>query len=109
MAERSKKISELDALTNASGDDLLIIVDQPGTANVATNKITVSNLFANVNTNTVFKQVVTANTLYFSNTTNAPAAANSAGTAGEFRVTNTHIYVCISSNTWVRAGLSTWT
>ena len=64
MAERSRKISELDALTNASGDDLLIIVDQPGTANAATNKITVGNLFSNVNTNTVFKQVVTTNTVY---------------------------------------------
>ena len=108
MAERSKKVSELNPLINASGDDLLIIVDQPGTANASTNKITVSNLMANVNTNTVFKQVVTANTLYFSNTTNAPANSTATGTKGEFRVTNTHIYLCISGNTWVRAALSSW-
>lgn len=108
MAERSKKVSELNALTNASGDDLLIIVDQPGTANASTNKITVSSFMANVNTNTVFKQVVTANTLYFSNTTNAPANSTASGTRGEFRVTNNYIYVCVSSNTWVRAQLSSW-
>lgn len=108
MAERSKKISELDALTNASGDDLLIIVDQPGTSNAATNKITVGNLFSNVNTNTVFKQVVTTNTVYVKISNSAPATATSAGTTGELRISNNFIYVCISSNTWVRASLSTW-
>jgi len=108
MAERSKKISELDALTNASGDDLLIVVDQPGTANAATNKITVSNLFANVNTNTVFKQVVTTNTFFVKISNSAPATASAAGTQGEFRVTNTHIYVCVAANTWVRASISSW-
>lgn len=108
MAERSKKISELDALTNASGDDLLIIVDQPGTANAATNKITVGNFFANVNSNTVFKQVVTTNTVFVKISNTAPPTHTSSGTQGELRITNTHIYVCISSNTWVRASLSSW-
>lgn len=108
MAERSKKISELDALTNASGDDLLIIVDQPGTANAATNKITVRNMFANVNTNTVFKQVVTTNTLFVNISNSVPAEANSAGTQGELRVSNTFIYVCVAANTWVRVPISTW-
>lgn len=108
MAERSKKISELDALTNASGDDLLIIVDQPGTANAATNKITVRNMFANVNTNTVFKQVVTTNTVFVKISNTAPESPSSAGTQGEFIVTNTHIYVCISANTWLRTELISW-
>lgn len=108
MAERSKKVSELDALTNASGDDLLIIVDQPGTANAATKKITTSNFFANVNSNTVFKQVVTTNTFFVKISNSAPATATSAGTQGELVFTNTHIYVCISSNTWVRAQISSW-
>jgi hypothetical protein len=69
MTERSKKISELTALTNASGDDLLIIVDQPGTANAATNKITVGGFFANVNTNTAFKQTVSVGANLTLNTT----------------------------------------
>ena len=46
MSDRAKKISELTALTSASSDDLLVIVDAPsGTA--ATKKITVGNLFGN--------------------------------------------------------------
>ena len=113
MAERSKKISELTALTNASGDDLLVVVDQPGTANAATLKITVGNLFGNVNTNTVFKQVVSANNtyvtkLYFNTLASAPANSSSNGTAGEMRVDTSYVYVCTANNTWKRAALSTW-
>jgi len=38
----------------------------------------------------------------------APATATSTGTLGEIRVTGTHIYVCIATNTWVRTALTTW-
>lgn len=38
----------------------------------------------------------------------APASATATGTAGEIRVTATHIYVCTATNTWVRAALATW-
>lgn len=38
----------------------------------------------------------------------APASATAAGTAGEIRITATHIYVCIATNTWVRSPLTTW-
>ena len=38
----------------------------------------------------------------------APASATSAGTTGEIRVTSTHIYVCIATNTWVHSVLTTW-
>lgn len=38
----------------------------------------------------------------------APASATATGTTGEIRVTTTHIYVCIATNTWVRAALATW-
>lgn len=55
MADRAKKISELNAHSNASGDDLLVIVDQPGLANAETKKITLNNLFANVVSNVVIK------------------------------------------------------
>lgn len=108
MADRAKKFSELNPLTNALPADLLVVVNQPGTANVEVKKITLSNLFANVSTNTVIKTNLTANNFLFSNTTNAPANSTSVGTKGEFRVTNTHIYVCVEANTWVRASLSSW-
>lgn len=38
----------------------------------------------------------------------APAAADSAGTAGQIAYDATHIYVCVATNTWVRAVLATW-
>jgi hypothetical protein len=59
MADRAKKISELTALTTASGDDLLVIVDSPA-ASPTTRKITLNNLFANVSSNVVFTNNVTA-------------------------------------------------
>ena len=54
MAERSKKITELNALSNMPGTDLLLAVNQPGTSNVETKKITLSNLCANINPTTTF-------------------------------------------------------
>lgn len=38
----------------------------------------------------------------------APSSATDIGTEGEVRYTTTHIYVCIATNTWVRAALVTW-
>ncbi|WP_055444445.1 hypothetical protein [Lacinutrix himadriensis] len=38
----------------------------------------------------------------------APASATDTGTEGEIRVTTTHIYVCIATDTWVRSALATW-
>jgi len=38
----------------------------------------------------------------------APASASAAGTAREIRVTANYVYVCIATDTWVRAALTTW-
>ena len=38
----------------------------------------------------------------------APATATSTGTTGEIRIVNGFIYVCVATNTWQRAALSTW-
>lgn len=38
----------------------------------------------------------------------APSSATDTGVKGEIRVTSTHIYVCIATNTWVRTLLETW-
>lgn len=38
----------------------------------------------------------------------APSSASDTGITGEIRYTSTHIYVCIATNTWVRAALVTW-
>jgi hypothetical protein len=38
----------------------------------------------------------------------APASAAATGTVGEIRFTSDAIYVCIATDTWVKATLSTW-
>ena len=38
----------------------------------------------------------------------APSSASDTGTVGEIRFTADYIYVCVASNTWKRAALSTW-
>ena len=38
----------------------------------------------------------------------APASAGATGTAGSIAYDSTHIYVCVATNTWVRASLATW-
>ena len=38
----------------------------------------------------------------------APSTASSAGTAGQIAYDATHIYVCVATNTWVRATLATF-
>ena len=38
----------------------------------------------------------------------APVSASAAGTAGQIAYDSTHIYVCIATNTWVRATLATF-
>jgi hypothetical protein len=40
--------------------------------------------------------------------TNAPAATNSTGTAGQLAYSNNYFYVCVSNNTWRRTTLATW-
>lgn len=103
MTDRAKKITELPAHSNAPANNVLVIVHQPGLANAETMKITLSSLFANISCNVAF----TGNTLVMPNTA-APAAANSTGTKGEIRFSNSHLYICIANNTWVRSALSSW-
>lgn len=38
----------------------------------------------------------------------APASATDTGEAGELRITNDYIYVCVATDTWKRVALSTW-
>ena len=40
--------------------------------------------------------------------TTAPSTATDTGTAGEVRYDGSYIYVCVATDTWVRAALSTW-
>lgn len=37
-----------------------------------------------------------------------PSDASSTGTVGQIAIHNDHIYVCVATNTWKRAAISTW-
>ena len=39
---------------------------------------------------------------------NIPVSPNAAGTRGQIAFNSTHFYVCIATDTWVRANVSTW-
>ena len=60
-----KKVSELTAITNLSGDDLLLVVDDPS-GTPSSRKVTVANFFANVVPTTTHKGVTSfkANTSF---------------------------------------------
>ena len=60
MADKALKISELNAVTAPSGDDLLVIVDDP-TGTPTTKKVTVANLLGNSSANVVIQNVTPAN------------------------------------------------
>lgn len=79
MADR--KISELSAITNLSGDDLLLVVNDPS-GTPTSNKVTLTNLFANVVPNVVHKGTVTntGNTTFSGTTMTVSANATYSGT-----------------------------
>lgn len=71
------------------------------TANIAANTTTANNAqpIAGQNTPgaTGYSQLVAA-----------PSTASSTGVAGQIAYDATHIYVCVATNTWVRATLATF-
>jgi hypothetical protein len=95
MADRAKKISELPALTAATGDDLMVVVDAPS-GNAVTKSITVASLLG-ANSANIHASHIRENT---------PAAANSFGVKGEITFSSGYIYVCVANNTWKRAALN---
>ncbi len=52
--------------------------------------------------------VFTASQYKVSSLNTAPSSATDSGSAGEIRITSSYIYVCIATNSWVRASLSSW-
>jgi hypothetical protein len=60
MADKALKISELGAITNPTGDDILVIVNDP-TGTPVTKKVTVANLLGNSSANVVIQNVTPAN------------------------------------------------
>lgn len=91
MSDRSKKVTELTALTAPAGEDLLLIVDDPS-GTPTTKKVTVSHLFGNVAANVV---------IY--NTT--PANSTITVKKGTIMFDSSYIYVAVANNVLKRTGL----
>lgn len=65
------------------------------------------NVLIGTNTTGASKLVVNDTSIQINNS-NTPASASSTGTVGQICWDNGYIYVCVASNTWKRAAISTW-
>jgi hypothetical protein len=71
--------------------------------NLNTAKFEITDLQANVALTPTIPYITgnVGNVIY-------PVSATSTGTVGQITWTNQYLYVCIATNTWVRANVSTW-
>lgn len=108
MTDRSKKISELAALTAPAPEDLLVIVDSPAT-DAVTMKVTVGNLFGNNSSN-----VTIANTKYLSANNliirrkQTPNSGADPELQGSVFFDDNYLYVVTSNGTIKRVALSSF-
>ena len=102
-----KKVTELTAITNLSGDDLLLIVNDP-TGTPASRKITHKNFFANVISDTTHKGRLTtrANTFHYGTNMTIEANVNITST---LTVNNNNVMVSILDRMQVANVVNTYT
>lgn len=110
MADRAKKITELATLTSPTPDDLMVIVDQPATGNVATMHVTVGNLLnnsaANVTVGNTF--YLSANNLLIRRKATSIVSSGTTDIQGSIWFDDNYIYVATANGTVKRAALSTF-
>lgn len=94
MVERAKKITELAALSSATGDDLLVVVDSPANGAV-TKSLTVLSLLTQGANNSATHLRSNAE----------PVISTATGTPGQIVWSPDYLYVCVATNTWKRATL----
>lgn len=94
MSDRSKKVSELTALSSPAGEDLLLIVDDPSGTPV-TKKVTVSSLLGNSSANVVIYNAT-------------PANSTISVKKGTLMFDADYLYVATANNTLKRIALSSF-
>ena len=110
------KISELNAVTTLTSDDLIMVVNDPA-GSPTTNKITFGNMLANVNIVAKFSNTVNSSgnitstsiinsTNLFINYRTTPTTNTDVVQSGKLWFDNDYIYVSISNNNIKRAALS---
>jgi hypothetical protein len=106
MPSTTTKVSELTSLTNASSDDLLLIVDDPS-GSPQSKKITVGNLF-NVSSNAAFSANVVFNANVALKYSNTPANSTISAQQGTIFYDSNYIYIAVANNTLKRVALSSF-
>jgi hypothetical protein len=110
----TKKVTELTALTNATSDDLLLIVDDPS-GSPETKKITVGNLLGNVkfavthsaNVTMSNTSVLSANSVIVRDT-RTPANSTITVAQGTIFYDSSYLYIATANNTLKRVALSSF-
>lgn len=66
------------------------------------NKFTATNYFQNIFSDTIITNSITSSTYNFLSLNTPPSSGNDKGTAGEIKICEDGIYICISTDTWKR-------
>lgn len=76
--------------------------------NIKNNLLTAKNEITDLQANVSYAPKIT----YVSNNVNGnvdiPTSASDTGVRGQIAFNTNYLYVCVATNTWVRANLSTW-
>lgn len=106
----TKTLYITDTTNSSSVDTGALVVD--GGAGVAKDLYVGGNLIVEGNTSTVEREIVSVSETITGNlilgNTYAPVANTSTGTTGQITWDGDYIYICVATDTWKRANLSTW-
>ncbi len=109
MGTSAKKGSTLPISAGLSGNDYVLSI---ATVTSITNNylVTITTLFSNSNVSfvTTGNNAVSTANLVVRTAPVVPANSSSVGSQGQILWDNTHIYVCIANNSWMRTTLSTF-
>ena len=111
LNNKSKKVT-LD------GTESLVIADAPNgdrgkfttVADMAAQMgaVDLATAAATAESKDVARALTTSNNLAAKVAVGTPATAGAAGTAGTIKMDGSYIYVCVATNTWLRAAVATW-
>lgn len=91
----------VEAFTSTANGTAMAFSTTPAGTTTLTTRLTL-----NTTANFTVPVISTGNLRIASPT--VPAAANSAGTAGDIAWANGFLYVCVATNTWQRVAIATW-
>lgn len=109
MVDRSRKITELSALSAVAANDVFVVVDKHSSNTAVTKSANVSVLFGNVSTNTTLSNSAVLSVkevIIRDNTT--PSNSGITAVPGKIWADSNYIYVAVANNTIKRVALSSF-